>query len=258
MGRLFRHGLAIAAISMAAPAWAQREPTVQKDLRERFGEWAEKFPAEIPNYTALETVEQVRFDKKGQQTDPVKAVFRYAFRRASDKQEFIESRSAAEEPAQPGSGTKAGLLAGRAGAAFGSLPSDGFEKMPLMVTRMALRNHERMRYFFVADETDTPNDFVIIGYRQIAGHGLMEVDRKAVFPSGRAWIDPEDGRLVRIEEEFGDKDTRYSIAVENGAAEKGWLPQRVIVRLFEKGRLVAQNTHTYMEIHRLQDEANRE
>ncbi len=246
--------LAAAICCCADVASAQREPTVQKDLRERFGDWAERFPAELPSYTALETVEQVRWDKKGQQTDPVKAVFRYSFRRMGEKQEFAESRSAAGETTGGDKSARANLVAtSRASTAFGSLPPDLFEKLPLMVTRMAARNHERMRYFFVPDETDTPNNFVIIGYRQIAGNGLMEVDRKPVFPSGRAWIDPDDGRLIRIEEEFGDRDTRFSIGIDNATGEKDWLPERVTIRLFEKGRLVAQNTHTYTEIRKLQE-----
>ena len=245
----------LAAGLVPSGAAAQREPTVQKDLRERFGEWAEKFPDELPSYSALETVEQIRFDRKGQQSDPVRATFRYIFRRVPDKQEFSESRGApAETEVAPAKGNGAGPnMARAASGSFGNHPVDLFEKLPLMVTRLALRNHERMRYFFVPDETDTPNNFVIIGYRQIAGNGLMEVDRKAVFPTGKAWIDPEDGRLIRIEEEFGDKDTRYSIAIDNAANEKGWLPERITVRWFEKGRLVAQNTHTYTDFRKLVD-----
>lgn len=252
MTRTVRFLAMLAALAFTTPgALAQREPTVQKDLRERFGDWAEKFPAEMSSYSALETIEQVRWDKKGQQTGPVKAVFRYAFRRMGEKQEFTESRAAANDQSAAGNAKSSLVTANRVTSAFGSLSPDQFGKLPLMVTRVALRNHERMRYYFVPDETDTPGNFVIIGYRQIGGNGLMEVDRKEVFPSGRAWIDPEDGRLIRIEEEFGDKDTRYSIAIDNSLADKGWLPERITVRLFEKGRLVAQNTHTYTEIHKL-------
>lgn len=238
---------------VAAPCVsAQREPTVQKDLRERFGEWADRFPAELPSYTALELVEQTRWDRKGQPSDPIRAAFRYTFRRIADRQEFAESRSPAKEEGAAGHGAGANLVA-RASGSFGNHPVDIFEKLPLMVTRLALRNHERMRYFFVPEETETPNDYVVIGYRQIAGNGLMEVDRKSVFPAGRAWIDPEDGRLVRIEEEFGDRDTRYTIAIDNAKEEKGWLPERITVRLFEKGRLIAQNVHTYSDFRKLVD-----
>ncbi len=248
----FIFALVSAGLALAASVAAQREPTVQKDLRERFGEWAERFPAEMPSYTALEIIEQVRWDKKGQQSDPIQARFQYTFRRVGEKLEYSEARTAAGEEATASDGAGRKLVStNRLGGAFGNHPHDLFEKLPLLVTRMATRYHEMMRYFFVPDETDTPNNFVIIGYRQIAGNGLMEVDRKPVFPSGRSWIDPEDGRLIRIEEEFGNKDTRYTIAIDNGAAEKSWLPEKITVRLFEKGRLIAQNTHTYSEIRKL-------
>jgi len=251
--RAFSLTLLTLAVCIFAPgAAAQREPTVQKDLRERFGDWAERFPAELPSYSALETVEQTRWDKKGQQGEPVTAVFRYTFRRTGEGNEFAESRSAVTaEAATDGGGKRNVVPSGRLGAAFGNHPHDLFQKLPLMVTRLATRYHEIMRYFFVPDETDTPNNFVIIGYRQIGGNGLMEVDRKAVFPTGRAWIDPEDGRLIRIEEEFGDRDTRYTIAIDNSTGEKGWLPERIIVRLFEKGRLVSQNVHTFSDFRKL-------
>jgi len=234
----------------APGAAAQREPTVQKDLRERFGDWAERFPGDMPSYTALETVEQVRWDKKGLQTPPIQMSFRYTLRRVGEKQELVESRGPVAETSAAREGAGRNIVpAGRSGGAFGNHPYDLFEKLPLLVTRLATRYHEIMRYFFVPDETDTPNNFVVIGYRQIGGNGLMEVDRKPVFPSGRAWIDPEDGRLIRIEEEFGDRDTRYTLAIDNGANEKGWLPERITIRLFEKGRLVAQNVHTYSDFH---------
>lgn len=244
----------LAALLLHAPAlFAQREPAVQKDLRERFGEWADRFPAELPSYTALETVEHTRWDRKGQQSQPVTAAFRYSFRRSPEKGDLVENRTATDDAAG-GNPPKANLVpAGRATSAFSHLPYDVFEKLPLIVTRMALRNHERMRYFFAQDETDTPSNFVIVGYRQTGGNGLMEVDGKAVFPYGRAWIDPEDGRLIRIEEEFGNRDTRYTIAIDNLADEKSWLPERITIRLFDKGRLVAQNIHTYSDFRKTQN-----
>ena len=250
--RRITSSLLLAALLLPAGVLAQREPTVQKDLRERFGEWAERFPAEMANYTALETIEQVRWDRRGQQTTPIVAMFRYTWRRAGEKQELVESRSVVKESDLP-SGVSASSLvsAARAGSAFGNHPHDLFEKLPLMVTRMALRNHERIRYFFVPDEAESTGDNVVIGYRQIGGTGLMVVERKDVFPSGRAWIDPDDGRLVRIEEEFSDRDTRYTVAIDNAVGEKGWLPERITVRLFEKGRLIAQNVHTYTDIRKL-------
>ncbi len=254
MMRMRRFSAILACVAavwlLAAVALAQREPTVQKDLRERFGDWAERFPAELPDYTAIETVEHVRWDKKGQQTEPIKAVFQYTFRREGEKKEFTESRSAVAEESGVDGG-KRNLIASRSNAAFGNHPHDTFEKLPLMVTRMATRYHEMMRYFFVPDETDTPSNFVIIGYRQTSGNALMEVDRKPAFPSGRAWIDPEDGRLIRIEEEFGDRDTRFTIAIDNATGEKGWLPEKITVRVFEKGRLVSQNTHTFTNFRKL-------
>ena len=116
--RRITSSLLLAALLLPAGVLAQREPTVQKDLRERFGEWAERFPAEMANYTALETIEQVRWDRRGQQTTPIVAMFRYTWRRAGEKQELVESRSVVKESDLP-SGVSASSLvsAARAGSA---------------------------------------------------------------------------------------------------------------------------------------------
>jgi hypothetical protein len=240
----------------AATAAAQREPTVQKELRERFGEWAERYPADMPSYSALETVEQTRWDRKGNAGEPRRAVFRYVLKRTGERREWVETRLAPEKENASTAAKGTNLVpSGREAPAFGNLPYDLFTKLPMLISRLATRNQEKMRFFFLPDETDAVSDLVVIGYRQMSGEGLMEVDGKPSYPTGRAWIDPEEGRVVRMEEEFGGKDTRYWIAIDNtlDQGERGWLPVKISIRLFEKGRLEVQNNYTYSEIRILKD-----
>lgn len=230
-------------------AHAQREPPVQKELMERFGEWADHYTASLPSYTALETVRQTHFGRRGNASDERAAAYDYTFQRAAESSgAFEESRA----PAAAGeNGDKpSGRLRDEASVGL-------FSKAALLVTRFATRYHARMKYFFVPEHPDAISEFVVVGYRQSSGEGLMEVDGKLVFPAGRAWIDPNDGKIIRLEEEFGNVGkTRYSISVDfavvseltrrNDDADTGaWLPARVTVRIFDKDRLELQNEYTY-------------
>ncbi|MGH9814906.1 MAG: hypothetical protein ACRD5F_04125 [Candidatus Acidiferrales bacterium] len=233
----------------ALTARAQREPPVQKELMERFGEWADHYTASLPSYTALETVRQTRFGRGGKPGDERAATYGYTLQRvAGSPGAFEESRA----PAAAGeNGDKpSGKLRDEASIGL-------FSKAALLVTRFATRYHSRMKYFFVPEHPDAVSEFVVVGYRQSSGEGLMEVDGKLVFPAGRAWIDANDGKIIRLEEEFGNVGkTRYSISVDfavvselarhtDDAAARAWLPARVVVRIFDKDRLELQNEYTY-------------
>lgn len=220
-------------------ALAQREPTVQKELMERFGEWADNYTASLPSYAALETVRQTRFGRRGKLSDERAATYDYTFQRSAESsREFDESRTPA---ALAENGDKPAKLADESSVGL-------FSKAALLVTRFATRYHSRMKYFFVPEHPDAISEFVVVGYRQTSGEGLMEVDGKLVFPVGRAWIDANDGKIIRLEEEFGNVGKmRYSISVDftDDAATRAWLPARVTVRIFDKDRLELQNEYTY-------------
>ncbi len=230
--------LAVLALAPAA-ALAQREPPVQKELRDRFGEWAEYYTASLPSYTATETVRQTEFNRRGRSNTERVATYQYTLKHFADgAREFEESRERAAA-AQKGDGA-------------GKPPDENsiglFSKAVLLVTRFAPRYHDRISYFFVPEHPDSISTFVVVGYRQTSGEGLMEVDGKAVYPAGRAWIDPDTGKVSRIEEEFGHVGkTRYTISVdfEDDSATRAWLPARVTVRHFDKERLELQNEYTY-------------
>ncbi len=232
----------IAAACWVAPlvALAQREPPVQKELVERFGEWADAYTAALPSYTALETVRQTRFGRRGNPSSERSAAYQYTMKRSDENpREFEESRVRAAADAT--NGGNSAKLADESSIGL-------FAKAALLVTRFAPRYHDRMKYFFVPEHPDSASNFVVVGYRQTSGTGLMEVNGKLVFPTGRAWIDPNDGRIIRIEEEFGEMGkTRYSVAVDfdDDSLPRVWLPSRVTVRIFEKDRLELQNEYTY-------------
>ncbi len=254
--KCFAHALMALVFVPVLAARAQREPPVQKELMERFGEWADNYTASLPSYTALETVRQTRFGRRGNASDERSASYDYTFQRAA------ESSGAFEESRAPAA---AGENGDKPSGRLRDEPSVGlFSKAALLVTRFATRYHSRMKYFFVPEHPDAISEFVVVGYRQTSGEGLMEVDGKLVFPAGRAWIDPNDGKIIRLEEEFGNVGkTRYFISVDfavvselgrhagelarhdDEAARGAWLPARVTVRIFDKDRLELQNEYTY-------------
>ncbi len=230
-----RRGIHIAAVLAATlflpvAGAAQHEPPVQKELRERFGEWADHYAASLPSYQAVEVVRQSRFDRKGRPKNEREFTFRYSLRRSAETHELVESREPVDE-----AGAKPDRTIGY------------FAKLPLLVTRLATRYHEQMKYFFEPEHPDVSSDLVVVGYRQRDGTGLMELDGKPVMVTGRAWIDPDDGKVSRIEEEFGNTKERYWVAVDFAAdsVTQAWLPVYVTVRLVEKGHVELQNHYSY-------------
>jgi hypothetical protein len=244
MPRTIQRGRIAAAcllLLLPLPALAQREPPVQKELVERFGEWAEAYVTSLPSFTAHELVRQTHFGRRGAVSSQRSAAYQYTFQRSADNpREFEESR------------TRIAAAEGGNGAASSKPPDESsiglFAKAALLVTRFAPRYHDRMKYFFVPDHPESVSDFVIVGYRQTSGSALMEVDGKEAFPIGRAWMDADNGRIVRIEEEFGQMGkTRYSVSVDFAAdpVTRAWLPEKITVRIFDNNRLELQNEYSY-------------
>ena len=218
---------------------AQREPGVPKELRERFGAWAEYYLRHAPEYTAVEILaESVRSRKAGLGSERVTSC-NYSLRRGEARSEWIESC----KPIESANAKTAGTAPSKA-----LLPESVLNPLAL-VSRLAERNHERMKYFFALDTSEVHADEVLVGYRQIDGTGLVEVEGKAIPASGLAWVHPDDGHTVRMEEQFEHKNTRYTFAVEFQLddALKAWVPREITVRVFEKGHLQAQRIYTYTQ-----------
>lgn len=233
--------IAAACLLLPLAALAQREPPVQKELVERFGEWADAYVAALPSFTAHESVRQTHFGRRGTVSSVRSGAYQYTLKRSAENpREFEESR------------TRITAVESGNGATSGKPPEESsiglFSKAALLVTRFAPRYHERMKYFFVPDHPESVSNFVIVGYRQTSGSALMEVNGKEAFPIGRAWMDPNDGRIVRIEEEFGERGkTRYSVSVDFAAdpVTNAWLPEKITVRIFDNNRLELQNEYSY-------------
>ena len=245
--------LSVLALFFPLAAGAQREAPVPKELRERFGEWAEKYPSELPNYAATETVQQTRWSKRGLQEGQRQMVYQYRLQRLPATRELVESRAAAVPgAAENKSGAKQG------NNRFSDNLAEGyFSKLALLVTSLASRHHEKVKYFFPLEDPNAVSEYVVVGYRQFSGEALMEVEGKAVYPWGKAWVDPEDGRVARIEEEIEFKDTHYWIGMDldRDNPMNASLPVRIVVRLFVKGHLEVQNEYTYSDFRRLEGEA---
>jgi len=232
----------------ALPA-AQREPTVPKELLDRVGGWAEKYLAEPREFTALETRGETRWSRNGREESRPSALFRYTVRRpGAASTTLVESR---ELLTPAGAGTPAPSKAGAipTPSAFERLAAPG-----ALVSRLAARNQEKMKYFFAQDTSEAASDHVLLGYRQIQGPELVEFEGKTFAPSGQAWVDPNDGHIARIEEEFQRKNVRYWTAVEFARNEQmnAWLPSTITLRVFEKGRLESQVVYTYTDVHPLE------
>jgi hypothetical protein len=120
-----------------------------------------------------------------------------------------------------------------------------------IVARLAERNWDKMKFVFAQDTSDPTagvlSDYVLLGYRQISGQGLAELDGKAVYPRGQAWVDPDDGRIFRIEDEVTYKSMRQTTEVEFSRDNplQTWLPRQITIRMFAKGRLEQQVVITY-------------
>ncbi len=242
----------------------QKEPPVPKELLERVAFWSEQYLAAQVNYAAEETLKQTVFSSKGRSGSGQRTIVsQYVSARfgesARDQGEFRDVISVDGKTIQDDGKLAAKwpkLAAAQSAQQIAALVEDpikyrlsperftGLARLPL---RFSERNWGKMKFFFAQDTSDPPSPHVLIAYRQVAGDGMMMVDDKPVLPSGQAWIEPDDGHIVRIEEEFGWKDERYYTSVEFDKAEAlgSWVPQAVIVRFFEKGRLVLENSYTY-------------
>jgi len=235
---------------------------------ERAGDRADRFLAEFGNYTAEETLEQIRWEGKRRTEVRRRIVSDYfVVRLPENPRELQEFRDvvSVDDKEKLGSVARAAkwpkLVAAKTRAEIAALVEDPqkyrlfpehFSNLGLLVSRMATRHQDKMKYFFAQDTSEGASRTALVGYRQVSGTGLMDVDGKPVYPSGRAWIEPDDGHIVRIEEEFEHDKTRYSVAVDYGLSDElnAWVVQSITVRIFEKGRLVMQNVYVYSNFRR--------
>lgn len=254
--------LALGALLAGVPAQAQREPGVPPELMERVGEWAERYIASFPAYAAEETLVQTRWDRSRKEIHR-RIISEYVVTRlAENPRELAEFRDVVAvdekilQSPEERSAKWERIAAARTRSELNALvddparhrfSSDWFGGLGLLVSRVATRHHSKMRYFFPADASDVVTRNVLIGYRQNDGTGLMEIDGRAVYPTGTAWVEPDGGHVVRIEEEFEHKGTRYTIAVDFVDSDElgALVPGHITVRFFEKGRLTLQNNYTY-------------
>lgn len=253
-------GLAALAV-IVPPVLAQREPAVSKELLERVGDWAEFYLDRSPSFAAEETLSQTQRDKRGGAARKIVSDY-FSLRLSSsprDRGEFRDVLSVDGKEIQSATKREAKwprLLAAQSWKELGALVEgpgkyelapEQFSGLDRLAGRLAVRYQGRMRYFYAQDTSDLPSRSVLIGYRQISGAGLALVDGKSVAVSGQAWVDPDTGRLVRIEEEVQSKQARYWMAVEFAAAPPldAWLPSSITVRVFEKGHLVLESIYTY-------------
>lgn len=217
----------------AATTIAQREPNAPKELIERVGAWAEVFLLRCPEYTAVETREETRGGKKASKRV---TVAEYTARRENGGR-IAETRKLVSVDGQ------------EAKASDKPLEVSGLHNPFVIVSQLAERNRERMKIVFAQDTSDVEvaGDYILLGYRQVDGEGLAELDGKPVYPRGQAWVDPNDGHIWRIEDEVAHKDKRYTTAVEfsQDNALKTWLPQQITIRVFSKGHMEQQVVITY-------------
>jgi hypothetical protein len=252
----------LAGLTVAAPpALAQREPTVQKELIERVGDWAEYYLDHSPSFAAEETLSQTQREKRGGAARTIVSDY-FSLRLSSnprDRSEFRDVLSVDGKQIQSDAKREAKwpkLAAATSWKEFSELVEkpDKYELTPeqfsgldRLASRFAVRYQARMRYFYAQDTSDGPSRNVLIGYRQQSGEGLAVVDGKAVTVSGQAWVDPDTGRIVRIEEQLRSKDANYWIAVDfaDAAPLDAWLPAAITVRVIEKGRIALESTYAY-------------
>jgi hypothetical protein len=240
---------------------AQREPPIPKELRERMGEWAEYFLSKSPSYAAEETLFQTLYEKRGSSKRVITSDYlcvrmegeareRWEFRDVLtvDGKEMQKPEKRAEKwPKIVAARLSKDIAALMEGPGKYLIAPEEFSGLALLVGRLATRHQEKMNYFFAQDTSDAGSRNVLVGYRQVTGEGLLVVDGKPVYPAGQAWVDPDTGHVVRIEEEFEHKQVRYWTAVEFAQAEAldAWLPREITVRVFEKGRLTQESVYSY-------------
>jgi hypothetical protein len=253
----------VAALKRGATSAEQREPPVPKELLERVAAWAERFLVEYGNYAAVETLEQTRWEGKRRTEVRQQIVSDYLVARLPENpRELAEFRDVVSvdgkeklAPEERAAKWKK-LVAAQSRSEIAPLvedpakyrsSSEHFVNLGLLVSRLAERHHEKMRYFFAQDTSDGALRHALVGYRQVSGPGLIKVEKKAVYPAGQAWVQPDDGHIERIEEEFTMGNMRYAVAVDYAKSEEmgAWVTETVTVRIFEKGRLVLQNIYGY-------------
>ncbi|HEX9759883.1 MAG TPA: hypothetical protein VGA40_03140 [Candidatus Acidoferrales bacterium] len=265
--------LALAVLLAAAPARAQREPRVPPELIERVGEWAERYLASFPAYAAEETLVQTRWDRSRRESSRRIISVYMVMRLADNPRELAEFRDVVavdekifQSPEEriakwekiAAARTRSEITALVEDPGRHRFSSDWFASLGLLVSRVATRHHSKMRYFFPADVSEVVTRNVLIGYRQNDGTGLMEIDGRAIYPMGTAWVEPDDGHVVRIEEEFEHKGKRYHIAVDFVESDEvgALTPGHIVVRFFERGRLTLQNSYTYSKFRPLGNAAS--
>ena len=256
-----------ALIALAPPALAQREPPVQKELMERVGDWADYYLDHTPSFAAEETLSQTQREKRGGGARTIVSDY-FFLRLASGSRDrgFFRDvlsvdgkqiQSAAERDAKwPKLATAKSFQEFSAlveGPGKYELAPEQFSGLDRLASRFAVRYQDRMRYFYAQDTSDGPSRNVLIGYRQESGEGLAIVDGIAVQVSGQAWVDPDSGRIARIEEQLRSKDANYWIAVEFAAAVPldVWLPSSITVRVIEKGHVALESVYEYSKFRAL-------
>jgi hypothetical protein len=266
--------VALLAASAGGALVQQREPPVPKELLDRTSWWVERFLAGYQSLAAEELLMQTRWDRRGRVSAERRIVADYFLVRFPPAGELAELRDAVrvdERELQSDADRERKwpqLVAARSRAELVALVDDPekhrlapevFGNLGLLATRFSERNRERIRYFFAQDTTEVGTALTPIGYRQWDGASLVAPDTSA-FPAGIAWIDPDDGHIGRIVDEFKLKDAAYSVEVEYGldAALDAWVPLRAIVRVFDKGRLAEQNVYSYFRYRRLSAAARAE
>jgi hypothetical protein len=251
----------MAVIAVAPPSLAQREQTVSKELLERVGDWADSYLDSTLSFAAEETLMQTQREKRGGAARTIVSDY-FCLRLASgsrDRGSFRDVLSVDGKQIQSEAKREAKwprLLAAKSWTEFATLVEgpgkyelapEQFSGLDRLAGRLAARYQGRMRYFYAQDTSDPPSPHVLIGYRQISGDGLAVVDGKPVTVSGQAWVDPDTGHIVRIEEEVASKVARYWTAVEFAGAPPldAWLPSIITVRVSEKGHIVLESVYTY-------------
>lgn len=259
-------GMFLAVLAAGAPV-QQREPPVPKELLDRASWWVERFVSAYHGLAAEELLVQTRWDRRGRVSAERRILSDYFLARFPPAGELTELRDAVrvDERELAGEAERRRkwpqLAAARTRAEMAALVDDPekhrlapevFGHLGLLATRFSERNRERIRYFFVPDTSDTGSALTPVGYRQWDGPSLVAPDA-GVYPAGVAWIDPDDGHIGRIVDEFKLKNVAYSVEVEYGfePALDAWVPLRAIIRVFDKGRLAEQNVYSYFRYRRL-------
>ena len=228
---------------------------------ERVGDWAETYLERSPSFAAEETLSQKQREKRGGVARKIVSDY-FCLRLASnprDRSEFrdvlsVDGKAIQSEAKRDAKWSK--LAAAQSFKEFSALVEgpgkyelapEQFSGLDRLAGRFAVRYQERMRYFYAQDTSDVASRNVLIGYRQQSGEGLAVVDGRAVLVAGQAWVDPDTGRIVRIEEQLQSKATRYWISVDFAEALPldAWLPFAITVRVIEKGHVALESTYEY-------------